>query len=144
MDMDSVRARGLVLLGCGKMGSALLQGWLAGGVPPAAVTVLDPQPSDWLAAQPVRLNAELPADAAIVLAYGGRAVDVWWEQMAPEVARFDNLTVLRLGAAEGEALAALAARNMQLNCTIQEGTVWLACGENSVEITLETLLSPAE
>ena len=84
------------------------------------------------------------ADAAIVLAYGGRAVDVWWEQMAPEVARFDNLTVLRLGAAEGEALAALAARNMQLNCTIQEGTVWLACGENSVEITLETLRSPAE
>ena len=84
------------------------------------------------------------SDAAIVLAYGGRAVDVWWEQMAPEVARFDNLTVLRLGAAEGEALAALAARNMQLNCTIQEGTVWLACGESSVEITLETLRSPAE
>jgi uncharacterized protein YaeQ len=80
------------------------------------------------------------SDAAIVLAYGGRAVDVWWEQIAPELARFRNLGVLRLTAEDGEALAALAARNMQLDCTIQEGTVWLACGEKNVEMTLETLL----
>ena len=31
MAMDEVAARGLVLLGCGTMGSALLRGWLAGG-----------------------------------------------------------------------------------------------------------------
>ena len=29
MDMDDVKARGLVLLGCGKMGSAMLAGWRA-------------------------------------------------------------------------------------------------------------------
>ena len=28
MDMDTVRRRGLVLLGCGQMGSAMLRGWL--------------------------------------------------------------------------------------------------------------------
>ena len=102
MDMDSVRARGLVLLGCGKMGSALLQGWLAGGVPPAAVTVLDPQPSDWLAAQPVRLNAELPADPAIVL------VAVKPQMMAdalPRLAPLGNGSTLFLSIAAGTPLA---------------------------------------
>jgi len=29
MDMDHVSRDGLVLLGCGKMGSAMLEGWLA-------------------------------------------------------------------------------------------------------------------
>lgn len=67
MDMADVRARGLVLLGCGKMGSAMLQGWLADGFPPQSVTVVDPIPSEWLAAQGVRLNEDLPADPAIVL-----------------------------------------------------------------------------
>ncbi|MEO1600918.1 MAG: pyrroline-5-carboxylate reductase [Pseudomonadota bacterium] len=41
----------LLLLGCGKMGGAMLAGWLAGGLAPGRVTVLDPAPSDWLKAQ---------------------------------------------------------------------------------------------
>ncbi|MWD29131.1 pyrroline-5-carboxylate reductase [Aquicoccus sp. SCR17] len=65
--MQDVRDRGLVLLGCGKMGSAMLEGWLKDGLPAASVWVIDPKPSDWLQAQGVYLNAELPADPAIVL-----------------------------------------------------------------------------
>lgn len=67
MDMTAVRNRGLVLLGCGKMGSAMLAGWLKGGLPAQSVWVLDPQPSNWLKGQGVHLNAELPANPAIVL-----------------------------------------------------------------------------
>ncbi|SNT35091.1 pyrroline-5-carboxylate reductase [Tropicimonas sediminicola] len=67
MDIDTVHRRGLVLIGCGKMGSAMLQGWLADGLPDDAVTVLDPKPSDWLQAQGVRLNAGLPETPAVVL-----------------------------------------------------------------------------
>ncbi|MCT8330460.1 pyrroline-5-carboxylate reductase [Albidovulum sediminis] len=67
MNMDTVRQRGLVLLGCGKMGSAMLAGWLRGGLPPASVWVLDPNPSGWLKTQGVHLNAPLPEDPAIVL-----------------------------------------------------------------------------
>lgn len=67
MDMQSVRDRGLVLLGCGKMGSAMLAGWRAGGLPAASIWVLDPAPSDWLRAQGVHLNTALPARPAIVL-----------------------------------------------------------------------------
>lgn len=67
MDLSDVNTRGLVLLGCGKMGSALLQGWLAQGVSPGAVHVIDPYPSDWLTAQGVSVNGTLPPDPAIVL-----------------------------------------------------------------------------
>lgn len=65
--MEEIASRGLVLLGCGKMGSAMLKGWLDGGLPPEAVTVIDPAPSDWLQATGVRLNADLPADPAVAL-----------------------------------------------------------------------------
>ena len=48
MTLDKVNNQGLVLLGCGKMGSAMLAGWLKGGLNAGAVTVLDPYPSPWL------------------------------------------------------------------------------------------------
>lgn len=67
MDFQDIPARGLVLLGCGKMGSALLQGWLARGLAPEAVHVIDPAPSDWVRAQGVQVNAALPGDPAVVL-----------------------------------------------------------------------------
>lgn len=67
MDFTDISERGLVLLGCGKMGSALLQGWLAQGLDPKSVWVIEPFPSDWLKAQGVNLNADLPASPAVVL-----------------------------------------------------------------------------
>src|SRR6056297_672797 len=67
MDMDHVSRNGLVLLGCGKMGSAMLEGWLAKGLPNTSVWVIDPNPSDWLKGTGVHINADLPAAPAIVL-----------------------------------------------------------------------------
>lgn len=67
MTMTDVAHRGLVLLGCGKMGSAMLEGWLKGGLPATSVWVQDPYPSDWVKAQGVHVNAELPAHPSIVL-----------------------------------------------------------------------------
>jgi pyrroline-5-carboxylate reductase len=67
MNMNDVNERGLVLLGCGKMGSALLQGWLARGLEREAVHVLDPNPSDWLQAQDVQVNRGVPARPAVVV-----------------------------------------------------------------------------
>ena len=67
MEFGAIAARGMVLLGCGKMGSAMLAGWLAGGLPASSVWVIDPQPSDWVRGTGVHVNAELPAAPAIAL-----------------------------------------------------------------------------
>ncbi|QFS81950.1 Pyrroline-5-carboxylate reductase [Roseivivax sp. THAF40] len=67
MKDTQIAQRGLVLLGCGKMGSAMLEGWLNRGLPPGSVTVQDPAPSDWLQGTGVHLNTDLPDSPAIVL-----------------------------------------------------------------------------
>jgi pyrroline-5-carboxylate reductase len=64
----------LVLVGAGKMGGALLEGWLRFGLDPKHIAVIEPQPSPQisaLASQGVRLNPALRAlgdVAAIVIA----------------------------------------------------------------------------
>lgn len=70
MDMGDLRSRGLVILGCGKMGSAILAGWLKAGLEPAMITVKDPAPSQWLQqieGDGLKLNQPLPTSPAIVL-----------------------------------------------------------------------------
>ncbi|GGA13112.1 pyrroline-5-carboxylate reductase [Neptunicoccus cionae] len=70
MTLQRVNKGGLVLLGCGKMGSAMLQGWLAQGVKPTSVSILDPAPSDWVQAlqsDGVGVNTELPEAPAVCI-----------------------------------------------------------------------------
>lgn len=68
MDFSEVGDRGLALLGCGKMGSAMLRGWLDRGLDPARVWVIEPSPSDWLRGlEGLHLNAGLPSDPAVVM-----------------------------------------------------------------------------
>lgn len=70
MQLEQVNRQGLVLLGCGKMGSALLEGWLARGLALNATWVIDPAPSDWLkglASRGLHLNETLPGSLAVAL-----------------------------------------------------------------------------
>ncbi len=67
MTLDKVAREGLVLLGCGKMGTALLTGWLAAGVPAASVWVIEPNPTDWLRGLGVHLNEGVPKAPAVAL-----------------------------------------------------------------------------
>ncbi|MEM9756849.1 MAG: pyrroline-5-carboxylate reductase [Pseudomonadota bacterium] len=67
MDFSEIERRGLVMLGCGKMGSAMLAGWLAQGLSPGSIAVLEPAPSDWLRDTGVSINAALPKRPAALL-----------------------------------------------------------------------------
>lgn len=73
-----------------------------------------------------------------VINYGGRGADLWWEQNRAALERLDNLMVLNLAYQEGRALAGLAQRGMQLQCTVQDGQLWLADGQRAVQIELAT------
>jgi pyrroline-5-carboxylate reductase len=62
----------IALVGAGKMGSALLGGWLAAGIAPASIAVYEPQPSDALfdlaSEKRFALNAAPAPARAVVLA----------------------------------------------------------------------------
>jgi pyrroline-5-carboxylate reductase len=106
MGLDEVAARGLVLLGCGKMGTALLRGWLAGGLPAGAVHVTEPQPSDWLRGCGAALNGPLPEAPAVAV------VAVKPQTMAaalPALAPLRGGRTLVLSIAAGTSLAAFEA-----------------------------------
>lgn len=79
------------------------------------------------------------ADAVVVLAYGGRQTEVWWARDGGAMSRLDKLRVLALDAEHSEALAGLAARGMDLQCTIQDGQVWLTDGTETVTVEPRTL-----
>ena len=71
------------------------------------------------------------AERVTVYLYG-RGAGLWWGQNAPGLARHENLSVVEIPQAVSIALAKLAARNMALNCSIQEGQFWLADAGTSV------------
>ncbi|HZX31185.1 MAG TPA: YaeQ family protein [Rhodocyclaceae bacterium] len=75
----------------------------------------------------------------VLITYGGRAADVWWQQNRDKLSGFGNLTVLNLSAADSQALAALAGRTMKLQCTIQEGNVWIGDDTRNLEIAPQRL-----
>lgn len=80
------------------------------------------------------------ADNVVVLTYGGRTADLWWAKERNGLARLGNLSVLAIDPEQSAALAALAERGMQLNCTIQEGQVMFGNGAQTVTIEARRLL----
>jgi len=109
MTLDILKDRGLVLLGCGKMGSAMLKGWLDAGVPSTAIWILDPNPSTQLqelAEQGLHLNAPLPPDPAICV------VAVKPQMMGaalPQITPLGNTSTIFLSIAAGTPIAAFTA-----------------------------------
>ena len=67
---------------------------------------------------------------------------VWWEAMAGKLTRANKLTVWHLPTEQSQALAALAQRSMQLQMSVQDGTIWIGEGEASVELTPIMLMGP--
>jgi uncharacterized protein YaeQ len=78
------------------------------------------------------------ADQVVVVSYG-RAADIWWNESRDKLQRLNNLTVLRLPNETTLALAALASRTMQLQCTIQEGHIMVTSDAGMIEIEPKVL-----
>jgi len=84
------------------------------------------------------------ADKVIVYCYGGRIADLWYEQNSNQFKRQANLEIISFPVENTRALAKLAQRNMQLQCTIQDGQIWVSDGNDSVMVERIRLKAPAE
>ena len=66
------------------------------------------------------------ADRVVMVSYGGRTSDLWWQQHGNALSRYRNLAVLQISPEDSEKLVAVANRTMKLSWTIQEGMLYLA------------------
>ena len=78
------------------------------------------------------------AGRVTIICYG-RSAGIWWNENRDKLQRLNNLTVIRLPMETTLALAALASRTMQLQCTIQEGHIMVTSAAGMTEIGLEVL-----
>ena len=69
--------------------------------------------------------------------YGGRAADIWWDQVGTRLETLDNLEVTDLPADAVRELAQLVSRTMDLQCAVQEGQVWIGDAKRTVHLELK-------
>jgi len=77
------------------------------------------------------------AAQVIVYPYATRAAGIWWRREAERLQRFTNLQVIHLPEAACRQLEQLTRRTMQLQCTIQDGQLWLSDGQQMVHLEPE-------
>ena len=93
MSIDLINSNSLVLLGCGKMGSALLKGWLDNGIKPESIFVNEPNPSRWLLGlSGINLNESLAVKPQIM------------KTALPKITRFKNSETVFLSIAAGSTI----------------------------------------
>lgn len=76
------------------------------------------------------------AHEVVILAYGGRAADLWWEGVREKLERQEKLLVVEVPFEASRALVQLAGRSMRLQVTIQEGHVLVTDGSATVPVEL--------
>ena len=72
------------------------------------------------------------AAQVFVYNYGVRSAEAWWQTQRETLARQSNLTVVNVPLAASAALAKLAGRTMELQCTINDNQIWLTNGDAMV------------
>ncbi len=75
------------------------------------------------------------AEKVTVYSYQGASSEIWWERQKTKLALLRNLGVVNISPASVERLTGLVQRSMRLQCTIQDGQVWL--GDDAISVTVE-------
>ena len=73
------------------------------------------------------------ADAVVLYCFSHSA-EIWWRGIESRLVRQHNLSVFRVPSASAQALAPMAQRSMQLQATVQEGTLMLGDGRVNIDI----------
>lgn len=72
----------------------------------------------------------------IVYTYGGRSAGVWWDVSRAKLDPIEDLAIVDVPTATSQGLTALVQRTMELNCTVQDGQIWIADEKTSVAVIL--------
>lgn len=111
--MSASLPQSLVLIGAGKMGGAMLEGWLRIGIDPKGISLIDPKPSDEMvdlaAAKGMLLNPfakEIAPAEVVVLATKPQMLDT----AAPAVQAFIHPKTLLISILAGKTLGDLSTR----------------------------------
>jgi len=83
------------------------------------------------------------ARQVIVVNYGGRSADIWWDRHRPALSRIGNLTVLDIDGDTVAALGAMASRTMRLQGMLQDGQLELYGEGTSLAIATSVRMAPA-
>lgn len=81
------------------------------------------------------------AERVVLYAYGDRALPVWLKKHETVLGRLDRLQILQVRDTDMQALAAIFAPGMTLQCTVTEGEALLVSGDTSFTVAPEKLLS---
>ena len=76
------------------------------------------------------------ADVVQVFCFN-HASEIWWRGMESKVARLERLQVYRIPTAASQEMALMAERSMQIQATVQEGSLMLSDAKRTVELTCE-------
>ena len=76
------------------------------------------------------------AKQVIIYTYHDGKAKVWWQQQQDKLKRFTNLKVIHI---QAEGIEAMISRSMQLQCTIQDGELYLSDDDSNITITFDAL-----
>ena len=84
------------------------------------------------------LKAAGRAEKVIVYSYSATS-SIWFKGLANKIERAKNVSVIHIPHEISAQLEKMAQRSMQLQCTIQDGQVWLTDGTDTVLVEREAL-----
>jgi len=77
------------------------------------------------------------SNEVVLFCYGARSAMPWWKQIEGQMKRFKNLKIYFCNDDDLAALTGLCNRNMQLQCGIQDGAIWMNSESTNVGVHLE-------
>jgi len=77
----------------------------------------------------------------VIVTYAGNKSKIWFEQKQVQLKKLSHLTLINIPSDAIKALATLASRSMDLQCTIQDGSIWLSNKETTINIEPERWLT---
>ena len=87
------------------------------------------------------MKAHGRAEQVTVYSYTS-STPIWWANIQGKLTRAPRLTVWQIPAEQSQALAALSARSMQLQITVQDGSLFVSSPDAMVEINPILLKGP--